>query len=735
MKKQRHLRARISALMLSAVMLCGTLSGCIGTSTEKDAAAQYTWGNVAIGGGGYVTGMEYNPKEEGLVYARTDIGGLYRRQKGGDWVAITDFLGADEWSYIGIESMATDPVEPNRVYFAGGTYMSDPAALFASDDYGETWIKYDVPFNCGGNQSGRGCGERMRVNPKNNKEVWFGTRASGLWKTEDYGKSWAEVTTFPEKGNYKQESNRIGIMWVEFDPVSEDMYVGVAMTDGNCIYKTTDGGKTWEALPANEPGMYPLHASFSSEGKLYLAYSDNCGPNLSPTAGAVYCYDPATDSFSNITPNLDDGRQGGFGGISVDAKNPDHVVVSTLGWWSDQGDNLYYTTDGGKNWQGLFNLNTGENQYQMDTSEASWLDWGRGKNQAKTGWWIADININPFNSDEVMYGTGATIYATTNMTQIGKEPVNIAFDAYGLEETAVFKVVSPPAKDGAPELYSIMGDLTGFAHEDVAICPDDAHFMKNGKPTDLDCAFLEPSCAVYASEEKTTTLTYTKDGGSTWETIQHKPDPAAGGEVAMAADGSSFIWVPDSISGKPYVTTDFGETWYYVEGLGFNAKITADRVNPDIYYAACDGLFYVSTDGGFHFESTGQMVADSAVPVSVFGKEGHVWLSSSTLIMYTEDGGKSFEAIKTLPTVDSIGFGKAKDSQSHPVIFAEGDDGTNGYGIYKSEDKGKSWERINSDQHQFGNLNPKYITGDSNVYGRVYFCTDGRGIIMGEIAK
>ena len=61
--------------------------------------------------------------------------------------------------------------------------------------------------------------------------------------------------------------------------------------------------------------------------------------------------------------------------------------------------------------------------------------------------------------------------------------------------------------------------------------------------------------------------------------------------------------------------------------------------------------------------------------------------------------------------------------------------GENGYGIYRSEDKGKSWIRINDEQHKFGNLNPKYITGDSNVYGRVYFCTDGRGIVMGDIVS
>lgn len=730
-------KRKVTAVLAGATMLCGSLLGCSGVG-ESDGAAEYTWGNVAIGGGGYVTGMEYNPTEEGLVYARTDIGGLYRRQKDTNWVAITDFLGADEWGYIGIESMATDPVEPNRVYFAGGTYMSDPAALFASDDYGETWTRFDVPFNCGGNQSGRGCGERMCVNPNNNREVWFGTRSDGLWKTENYGESWEQVTSFPVQGNYKQEGNSIGIMWVTFDPASTDMYVGVAMTDGNCIYRTSDGGESWTALPTNAMGMYPLHASFSSEGVLYLAYSDNCGPNLSPTAGAVYRYDPAADQFTDITPNLNDGRQGGFGGISVDAQDPNRVVVSTLGWWSDAGDNLYYSTDGGNTWGGLFpeiDASDAAPLYQMDTSEAAWLDWGRGENQAKTGWWVADVNINPFNSDEVMYGTGATIYTTRNMTQLGTEPVTIAFDAYGLEETAVFEIISPPAQEGAPELYSIMGDLTGFAHEDVTKCPDDAHFMKNGKPTDIDCAFLAPQYAVYASEEKTTTLSYTKDGGATWETVAHKPDPAAGGEVAMSADGSTFIWVPDSISGTPYVTHDFGETWYYVEGLGYNAKIAADRVNPEVFYATCDGLFYVSTDGGVHFESTGQLVSDSAIPVAVFGKEGHVWLSSSTMLMYTEDGGANFTVVKSLPTVDSIGFGKAKDEDSYPVLYAEGDDGEHGYGIYKSEDKGESWVRINDYQHQFGNLNPKFITGDSNVYGRVYFCTDGRGIVMGELKQ
>ena len=57
----------------------------------------------------------------------------------------------------------------------------------------------------------------------------------------------------------------------------------------------------------------------------------------------------------------------------------------------------------------------------------------------------------------------------------------------------------------------------------------------------------------------------------------------------------------------------------------------------------------------------------------------------------------------------------------------------NGDGIYRSTDKGKTWSRINDESHLFGNITP-VITGDSEVFGRVYFATNGRGIVMGDPA-
>lgn len=38
----------------------------------------YNYYNVPIGGGGYVTGIEFDGSKENILYIRTDIGGLYR---------------------------------------------------------------------------------------------------------------------------------------------------------------------------------------------------------------------------------------------------------------------------------------------------------------------------------------------------------------------------------------------------------------------------------------------------------------------------------------------------------------------------------------------------------------------------------------------------------------------------------------------------------------------------------
>ena len=84
------------------------------------ASQAYTWKNVKIGGGGgFVPGIIFNPSQKGLAYARTDIGGAYKLNADDTWTPLLDFVGNANWNYWGVDALATDPVDPDRLYLVG----------------------------------------------------------------------------------------------------------------------------------------------------------------------------------------------------------------------------------------------------------------------------------------------------------------------------------------------------------------------------------------------------------------------------------------------------------------------------------------------------------------------------------------------------------------------------------------------------------------------------------------
>jgi photosystem II stability/assembly factor-like uncharacterized protein len=80
-----------------------------------------------------------------------------------------------------------------------------------------------------------------------------------------------------------------------------------------------------------------------------------------------------------------------------------------------------------------------------------------------------------------------------------------------------------------------------------------------------------------------------------------------------------------------------------------------------------------------------------------------------------------------------MGFGMAAQGKDYPAIYVAGtcDDQQ---GVFRSDDHGTTWVRINDDRNQWGNRYTS-ITGDPRLYGRVYVGTDGRGIFYGDIAR
>lgn len=85
----------------------------------------YHWKNVKIGGGGgFVPNIIFNPTKQGLVYARTDIGGVYRMHSSGSWTPLLDWVDNAHWDYWGCDALATDPVDPHRLYLVGNGAMT-----------------------------------------------------------------------------------------------------------------------------------------------------------------------------------------------------------------------------------------------------------------------------------------------------------------------------------------------------------------------------------------------------------------------------------------------------------------------------------------------------------------------------------------------------------------------------------------------------------------------------------
>lgn len=707
-----------------------------GEGGSAGGSGAYAWKNVTILGGGFVSGLIFSPAEPGLLYARTDVGGAYRWDAGAKaWEPLTDWIGRADANLSGIESLAPDPSDASKVYLAAGTYTQSWAgngAFLRSSDRGESWERTDVPFKMGGNEDGRSMGERLAVDPNDGHVLYFGSRNDGLWRSTDAAVTWSKVESFPVSGNAG-----IGLSFVLFDATSgapgsatPTIYVGVADATTS-LYRSTDGGATWQPVAGQPAGLVPTHAALDAAGTLYLSFCDGPGPN-GVTDGALWKIS-AAGQWEDITP-VAPGEGGwdtfGYGGLAVDAENPGTVMVTTIDRWA-AGDQIYRSTDGGAAWAPL------GPSAQRNAAGADWLYW-HTSNLSATGW-MGDIEVDPFDPDHALHVTGQGVWRSDDVTAADAGgATHWAFSARGLEETVVLDLISPPS--GA-HLLSGVGDIAGFRHDDLKASPAGGMFSNPvfGNTTSLDFAESDPAIVVRVGTNWSGARgAWSEDGGETWAPFAAEPAGSAGsGSIAVSADGSRFFWAASGAT--PCVSTDRGATWTPSAGLPGGLGIVSDRVSADRFYAfdAASGEVFVSSDGGVTFAATATDLPElpswqlnlgtlQAVP----GIEGDVWLTAAEGgLFHSTDAGASFTPVASVEQAFAIGFGMPAPGQIYPAAYLLGAVG-GVVGVFRSDDAGATWTRINDDQHQFGWINQ--IAGDPRVYGRVYLGTSGRGIVYGE---
>ncbi|MDX3527162.1 cellulose binding domain-containing protein [Streptomyces sp. ID05-39B] len=761
----RRTRILTAALALAAGLLAGTppaLAADSAPPTTTLAAESYSWKNARIDGGGFVPGIVFNRKEKDLAYARTDIGGAYRwQQNSKTWTPLLDSVGWANWGHTGVVSLASDSVDPDKVYAAVGTYTNswDPGngAVMRSADRGASWRKTDLPFKLGGNMPGRGMGERLAVDPNRGSVLYLGAPSGkGLWRSTDSGVTWSQVANFPNVGNYVQDpsdtsgysSDNQGIVWVTFDEstgtsgnATKTIYVGVADT-ANAVYRSTDAGATWSRV-AGQPTGHLAHKGVldTVNGQLYIAYSDKGGP-YDGGKGRLYRYATGTGTWTDISPVAEADTYYGFSGLTLDRQRPGTVMATAYSsWWPDT--QIFRSTDSGGTWTKAWDYSsypTRQNRYTMDVSSSPWLTWGANpsppEQSPKLGWMTESLEIDPFDSNRMMYGTGATVYGTENLTnwdagtQFTIKPM-----VQGLEETAVLDLASPPS--GAP-LLSALGDIGGFRHTDLTKVPSMMFSSPNfTTTTSLDFAEAGPNTVVRTGNlDSGPHVAFSTDNGANWFAGTDPSGVSGGGTVAAAADGSRFVWSPAGAG--VHHTTGFGTSWSASSGIPAGAIVESDRVDAKTFYGFKSGKFYVSSDGGVTFTAspaTGLPSGDSVRFKALPGAKGDIWLAGGASdgaygLWHSTDGGASFTKLSNVEQADTIGFGKAAPGASYQTLYTSAQI-AGVRGIFRSTDKGATWTRINDDAHQWG-WTGDAITGDPRVYGRVYVSTNGRGVIYGD---
>ena len=635
-------------------LFVGAASGGVWRSYDGGTTFQPVFDRQSVQSIGAITLDPKNPKTvwvgsgESWTRNSTSIGdGVYRSDDGGD-----------TWRNVGlpkserINKIVIDPANTDTVYVCvPGALWSDSAerGLYKTTDGGKTWSQVLKGPNLSTGCSG------LTIDPRNPQRLFAGlwdfrrqgwtfrsggngpdaASGSGLFLTEDGGKNWRPLNANTAQGLPSAPWGRLDVV---IAPSAPDTVYAVIEGVKSGLYRSSDGGKTWEARDASQRMVWrPFYFS-----KL-IVDPTNAERLFKPNYFLIASEDGGK-SFQAISA----GTHADHHDVWINPTNPRHVITG------DDGG-LWISYDGGNKWAKCNNLPVSQfyhvsvdnkDPYQVygglqdnsswagDSEYPGGITNGRWENlYGGDGFWtFADPSDPGFAYAEYQGGHIARIDRHT-LVQRNIQPMG------NYQEKLRWNWNTPIALSPTDPQRLYIGSQFLFLSTDHGqnwqrISPDltsnDPQKQKQEESGGItvDNSSAEMHTTIYGISESPLDskliwvgtddgqVQLTRDSGAHWSNLTShiKGLPASSWVSSVQASssqpGTAYASFDRHTYGDmnpwAYRTTDYGQTWTRIvapeQGIrGYAHVIKEDPAAPNVLYLGTEFGLWISVDSGAHW--------------------------------------------------------------------------------------------------------------------------------------
>jgi photosystem II stability/assembly factor-like uncharacterized protein len=584
--------------LLQFFLLGAVLVGFLGFSAEGQTQ---NWLPVGPDGGD-ARSLAADPENPQHLYLGTTTSWIYQSLDGGSsWKRLAKLGKSDN---LVVDSLVADPSNA-RTLFAGVWQVDQPGGgIYISHDGGTTWTA-SADMN--------GQSVRALTQSRSNPKVLVAGTLKGVYRSEDKGQHWSEISP-PGSGEIREVES---IAIDPYDP--KTIYAGT----WHLPWKTTDGGANWHNIKNGLIDDSDVFSIIIDPSRPTIVYTSACsGIYRSDNAGELYRKVQGIPSTARRTRVLEQ-----------DPSNRNVVYAGTT-------EGLYRTMDDGVNWSRI----TGPDVI------------------------INDIYVNPKNPQHVLLATdrsgvllskdGGATFSASNAGFSQRQVAAILADAKH-EGTIYAGVLNDKGyggvfvtEDGGSTWQQRSNGLNGKDVFTLAQADDGTLLAgtNHGIYRWTGSEWAQDGNIVSYTQKTVYTV---KKGKKTKTTKQvlHNGDPIDSRVNDInTASGTWYAATDDGI----YHSENQGSSWIGPVLKGDNYRFVSAKGN--VVLAANRKQLMISTDSGANWKEITLPAKLSSIHAVTTAPKGSLWLGGREGLFYTEDQGQSWQQLSNLPVADITGL-------------------------------------------------------------------------------